>query len=189
VIDNIKVNFSEHHERTLEKEIYQFLITLGVAQHTAQLSVDLLSKFLLLDPLKRISAIDALDHEYFAAPPLPSRPGELPMYKASHELTRRKQESRARAPRGNHQTNELDQVHDPPKRMLEGVMPSTWGGASAKSQDERGRRDIGFRGSRMSSYVPSRDAPRERERRRSKSPSVTKKVVKEQEPEVKYGRR
>jgi hypothetical protein len=73
--------------------------------------------------------------------------------------------------------------------MLEGVMPSTWGGASAKSQDERGRRDIGFRGGRMDSYIPSRDAPRERERRRSKSPPETKELVKEQEPEVKYGRR
>jgi hypothetical protein len=146
--------------------------------------------------LKRISAVDALDHEYFTTPPLPSRPADLPTYEASHELTRRKRELRARAPRGAHQANEQENhVHDRRKRMLEGVMPSTWGGGSGMSrEDSRGmRRDTGFRGGRGDSWISSRDArerDRDRERRRSKSPREKDPRDREpKEPEVKYGRR
>lgn len=190
VIDNVKVNFTEHNERILEHEMYDFLTRVGVAPLTAKLAVDLLSKFLLLDPLKRISAVDALDHEYFSAQPLPSRPADLPVYEASHELTRRKREARARAPRGPHQ--EESRGFD---RRRHGDMPSTWGGGSGMSrEDSRG----GFRrdneplrpGRPMGdSWVASRDGrpgDRERERRKSRSPRPT---TREPSPEVKYGRR
>lgn len=197
VIDNVKVNFTEHSDRILEQEIYNFLVRVGVAVETAKLAVDLLSKFLLLDPLKRISAVDALEHEYFSTVPLPSRPADLPIYEASHELTRRKREARARAPRGPHQ--EENRGFD---RRRHGDMPSTWGGGSGMSrEDSRGgggfRRDNELlrpgRAPVGDSWVASRDGrpgdrerERERERRRSRSPRP---VTREPTPEVKYGRR
>ena len=188
IIDDVKVVFTEHYERTLERDMYDFLIKLGIAQHTANLAVDLLSKLMVLDPLKRISGIDALEHGYFSTPPLPSRPQDLPTYEASHELTRRKRELRARAPRGNHQANEQEnQFHDRRKRMLEGVMPSTWGGGSGTIREDTRWRDVGYKGQRVDSWVPSRngrDREYDRERRRSKS-----REPQEREPEVKYGRR
>src|SRR5437762_6667429 len=111
IVDNVKVNFTEHYERILEKEMYEFLIKIGVAQATATLAMDLLSTFMVLDPLKRTSAVDALHHEYFTTHPLPSKPWELPVYEASHEHTRRRRELRARAPRGVHQVNERSEEH------------------------------------------------------------------------------
>ena len=208
VIDDVKVDFRERHERILEREMYGFLIKIGVAEISAELAVNLLSKFLLLDPLKRTSAIDALHHEYFTTSPLPSRPQDLPVYEASHELTRRKRELRARAPRGQHQANEHEtRDYDRRRRLLEGDMPSAWGGGSGMSwEDSRGfrrddgyRRDDRYRPGQSDSWIAARDGrpaerererererdrERERERLRSRSPRA-----KETEPEVKYGRR
>lgn len=203
IIDDVRVNFSEHFERTLERDMFEFLRRIGVAQHTAELSVDLLSKLMLLDPMKRISAVDALDHEYFTTPPYPSRPEDLPVYEASHELTRRKREARAQAPRGAHQVNEGEgRGLDRRRRYLEGDMPSQWGGGSGMREDSRGfRRDEPFRSGRGDSWVASRDGrPGERdrpdrERRRSRSPPPLKEKEYPKEPpkppgpEVKYGRR
>jgi serine/threonine-protein kinase BUR1 len=191
VIDDVKINFAEHFERRLERDMYDFLTKVGVAPITADLAVDLLSKLMLLDPLKRISAVDALDHEYFKAVPLPSRPVDLPRYEASHELTRRKRDARARAPRAAHQADNRD--IDRRKRMLENDMPSAWGGGSGMSRDDsRGfNRDDRFRGPKMDSWVASRDGrpgDREKERKRPRSRSPPKET-KVQEPEVKYGRR
>jgi serine/threonine-protein kinase BUR1 len=193
IIDDVKVNFSEHCERVLEQKMYAYLTSIGVAQITANLAVDLLSKLLLLDPMKRLSAVDALDHEYFTTQPLPSRPSDLPTYEASHELTRRKREARARAPRATHQANENDnRDFDRRKRHLVNDMPSSWGGGSGMARDDsRGFRDLA-RGPRMDSWVASRDGrpgdrERDRKRPRSRSPAKENKVP---EPEVvKYGRR
>lgn len=52
------------------------------------LGTDLLSKLLTLDPHKRWNALDALQHDYFKAEPLPFRPSELPHYEESHEIDR-----------------------------------------------------------------------------------------------------
>ena len=58
---------------------------------------DLLRKLLAMDPAKRISADDALDHEYFWSDPPPATPEMLPKYPPSHEFTakkRRQQEAK-----------------------------------------------------------------------------------------------
>ena len=51
---------------------------------------DLLRKLLHMDPTKRLSADDALDHEYFWTDPRPATPSELPKYPPSHEFTAKK---------------------------------------------------------------------------------------------------
>ncbi|KAI9305748.1 kinase-like domain-containing protein [Cunninghamella echinulata] len=53
-------------------------------------AADLMDKFLTLDPHRRITALDALDHDYFYTKPLPADPGDLPKYEASHEFDRRR---------------------------------------------------------------------------------------------------
>ncbi|KAI9470090.1 MAG: kinase-like domain-containing protein [Benjaminiella poitrasii] len=58
--------------------------------HYDALAGDLMDKLLVLDPAKRLTALEALDHEYFYSTPLPAEPSELPKYEASHEFDRRK---------------------------------------------------------------------------------------------------
>ncbi|KAI8059273.1 kinase-like domain-containing protein [Gongronella butleri] len=54
------------------------------------LAADLMDKFLTLDPVRRVTAMDALDHDYFYSKPMPAEPSDLPKYEASHELDRRR---------------------------------------------------------------------------------------------------
>ncbi|KAF8324402.1 hypothetical protein F5887DRAFT_286337 [Amanita rubescens] len=50
---------------------------------------DLLDKLLTCNPRERITAAQALDHEYFWTDPLPADPKTLPSYEASHEFDKR----------------------------------------------------------------------------------------------------
>ncbi|KAI9023658.1 kinase-like domain-containing protein [Phycomyces nitens] len=54
------------------------------------LAADLIDKLLVLDPTKRLTALEALNHDYFYSEPLPADPALLPKYEASHEFDRRK---------------------------------------------------------------------------------------------------
>ncbi|KAI9488922.1 kinase-like domain-containing protein [Zychaea mexicana] len=60
------------------------------------LAADLLDKLLVLDHTKRLTAMDALDHDYFYTSPSPAKPSELPKYEASHEYDRRRVRSNNR---------------------------------------------------------------------------------------------
>jgi serine/threonine protein kinase len=51
------------------------------------LAVDLIDKLMVLDPEKRYSAEQAMQHDFFTSPPLPALPQSLPTYTSSHELT------------------------------------------------------------------------------------------------------
>ncbi|KAF9031414.1 Pkinase-domain-containing protein, partial [Hymenopellis radicata] len=52
-------------------------------------TVDLLNKLLILNPAQRLTAAQALDHDYFWTDPLPGDPKTLPSYEPSHELDKR----------------------------------------------------------------------------------------------------
>eukprot|EP00127_Corallochytrium_limacisporum_P003476 Clim_evm104s149 gene=Clim_evmTU104s149 len=56
-------------------------------------AVDLLTQLLSLNPQKRPTAGEALDHNFFWTQPMPSRPDSLPKYRASHQ-TRRERHGR-----------------------------------------------------------------------------------------------
>mmetsp|Transcript_28633 Transcript_28633/g.77131 ORF Transcript_28633/g.77131 Transcript_28633/m.77131 type:complete len:431 (+) Transcript_28633:38-1330(+) len=55
-----------------------------------KLAIDLLDKMLALDPVKRISAMEALDHDYFWTEPFPAKPEELPTYGVRRDLLQKK---------------------------------------------------------------------------------------------------
>ena len=58
---------------------------------------DLIERMLSLDPAKRISAADALEHPYFNTEPLPCEPTEIPRIEGeSHELTVRRERKQAK---------------------------------------------------------------------------------------------
>ncbi|KAL7415057.1 kinase-like domain-containing protein, partial [Mrakia frigida] len=51
---------------------------------------DLMDKLLTLNPAKRMSAREALEHKWFWSVPLPMNPDDLPEWSSSHEFTRKK---------------------------------------------------------------------------------------------------
>ncbi|CAJ0630605.1 14135_t:CDS:2 [Entrophospora sp. SA101] len=69
------------------------------------ISADLLDKLLVLDPEKRLSAFEALNHKYFQTSPLPANPDDLPKYESSHEYNCRKERDRRKHHR-NHGKND-----------------------------------------------------------------------------------
>jgi len=59
-------------------------------------AVDLVRKMLVLDPAKRISAADSLDHDWFWSDPMPCDPASLPRYPSSHEFVTKKRRQDAK---------------------------------------------------------------------------------------------
>ncbi|KAJ6486781.1 Pkinase-domain-containing protein [Mycena sanguinolenta] len=58
-------------------------------EHIGKETCDLLDRLLTCNPLKRITAAQALDHDYFWTDPMPADPKTLPQYEASHEFDKR----------------------------------------------------------------------------------------------------
>ncbi|KXN91809.1 putative cyclin-dependent kinase 9 [Leucoagaricus sp. SymC.cos] len=71
--------FPTHYARRV-KQAYE-----SVGAETA----DLLDKLLVCNPRERITAAQALEHDYFWTDPLPADPKSLPVYEASHEFDKR----------------------------------------------------------------------------------------------------
>jgi len=64
-----------------------------LSKHQGKVSTaasDLLCKLLHMDPTKRMSAGDALDHDWFWTDPMPCDPSCLPRYPSSHEFVTKK---------------------------------------------------------------------------------------------------
>ncbi|KAJ7791961.1 kinase-like domain-containing protein [Mycena olivaceomarginata] len=58
-------------------------------EHIGKETCDLLDRLLTCNPRERISAAQALDHDYFWTDPMPADPKTLPQYEASHEFDKR----------------------------------------------------------------------------------------------------
>ena len=72
-----KIKFNEHKYNNLHNKFQQKLTKLGTA---------LMNKFLTYDPSKRITAEEALKHEFFKESPLPVDPSMFPTWPAKSEL-------------------------------------------------------------------------------------------------------
>eukprot|EP01127_Copromyxa_protea_P009202 TRINITY_DN2151_c0_g1_i1.p1 TRINITY_DN2151_c0_g1~~TRINITY_DN2151_c0_g1_i1.p1 ORF type:complete len:414 (-),score=48.84 TRINITY_DN2151_c0_g1_i1:10-1251(-) len=94
-------------------------------------AVDLLVKLLSLDPSRRPTASDALDHEFFWTDPRPLEPEAMPSFPSSHEWVTQ-QKKRAR---------QSSQASEPAKRHKGDHIPS--GSQRYQSNDRQGHGQYG----------------------------------------------
>ncbi|KAE9396462.1 kinase-like protein [Gymnopus androsaceus JB14] len=62
----------------------------GVFSELGHETLDLMEQLLTCNPQKRITASQALEHDYFWTDPMPADPKTLPTYEASHEFDKRR---------------------------------------------------------------------------------------------------
>ncbi|KAI0264681.1 kinase-like domain-containing protein [Gloeopeniophorella convolvens] len=93
---------------------------------------DLIDRLLTCNPRERISALQALEHEYFWTDPLPADPKTLPVYEASHEFDKRgRRQQPPQAPMPPTRPTELlrlpppPTVHNPPLYFGRNPQPPT----------------------------------------------------------------
>ncbi|KAF8434800.1 kinase-like domain-containing protein [Boletus edulis BED1] len=67
------------------KKLRSMFVSICIVPETC----DLLDKLLMCNPRDRITATQALDHDYFWTDPLPADPKTLPVYESSHEFDKR----------------------------------------------------------------------------------------------------
>lgn len=96
------------------------------------LAVDLLKKLLTLDPKKRITAKEALTHDYFWTEPHAALPENLPKYAPSHELDARKARQQANAERQRYPKNTKYESRKP-------IPPNNYNSTRGGSRHQSGR--------------------------------------------------
>jgi len=77
-------------------------------------AIDLIKKMLKLNPANRMTAADALDHDWFWSDPMPCDPACLPRYPSSHEFVtkKRRQDAKAAQPEAKrHQSEDRPNQH------------------------------------------------------------------------------
>lgn len=84
---------------------------------------DLLRKLLAMDPDKRVSADDALDHEYFWTDPQPATPEQLPKYPPSHEFTAKKRRQQSQQQAAQQQQQQAGLPAQPHPVVVSGQLP------------------------------------------------------------------
>ncbi|KAI8526889.1 hypothetical protein RHMOL_Rhmol12G0034000 [Rhododendron molle] len=91
-LPGVKVNFVKHQYNLLRKKFPATSFTGSPVLSDA--GFDLLNKLLTYDPEKRITAEDALKHEWFREVPLPKSKEFMPTFPAQHEHDRRSRRMR-----------------------------------------------------------------------------------------------
>ena len=95
-VSNLK-NFSELKDQADYRNCLRPYIQATMKSPLDDITYDLIERMLSLDPAKRISAADALEHPYFSTEPLPCEPAEIPRIEGeSHELTVRRERKQAK---------------------------------------------------------------------------------------------
>ncbi|KAJ7871358.1 kinase-like domain-containing protein, partial [Mycena leptocephala] len=81
-------------------------------EHIGKETCDLLDRLLTCNPRERITAAQALEHDYFWTDPMPADPKSLPQYEASHEFDKRGH--RQQQHQHQQQQQQQQQQHQPP---------------------------------------------------------------------------
>jgi cyclin-dependent kinase 12/13 len=124
------------------KAVYQnrFQDKFGGLDRVAQ---DLLQKLLSMDPTKRISAKEALDHDYFWTDPLPAKPENLPKHPSSHEFTAKKrrqqlhhqQQQQHAQPQQQQSAQPYGSYPYPTSHGMQRPQPQSYGGGGKRYRD------------------------------------------------------
>lgn len=104
---------------------------------------DLIDKLLVLNPCDRLTAKEALEHEWFWQPPFPADPGALPTYQASKELDRQRrdqqlhqQQQRAAQAQAQYQQQQLHHRQQQEQAMSKGA--ASMGGFAPRASNGHG---------------------------------------------------
>lgn len=75
--------------KTISSEMYEPRLD-QLLENVSETALDLIERLLNLDPSRRPSANEALDHEWFYTAPYPTPKEELPKYRSTHEFQAKK---------------------------------------------------------------------------------------------------